>query len=1144
MKSQLHIIITLLSFLLFNHALIGQYHNGSEEQNGDPYQHNQLEKMYPKTPEASSFEKFVNIPQGNYSGIHGFSVPIYSIPLKEGNFPISIDYHGMGINVNEISGSVGIGWNINLGGVSFSQEVRGYDDFTSIKITPLNYWQEYGSGIIIDYENTEYENTLKITGGYDAIHDHFPRRPFELNPDYFSYSLLNNSGKFIIDGNKNFITIPKDAVEILSNVNPGNREFILTDKKGIQYTFNGYLNSTSQTGTNPQIENHSYSLSSIYFPESNKTMSFTYETSQYKYISNYEKQVTINSGGSIQSCGNDGEPSLESQSVTMTNVVEERLVKTITYDEVYIEFKYIGNRDDLGGAKGKRLNKIEVYHKPQGTSMRKIKDYVFTCSFLGEGTYFSGSPFIEYNTNKARMWLDSVEETLSGSVYSFEYDERSDLPKRFSPRTDWWGSYNGEGNTGYIPSYKYKLSDGTQKYHWGANKEPNATEAIKGALKRIYLPTGGYQEYEYELDEYRFQDEEKVYSRQSYLLPSELDNGINWIPPTYIPIPIGNPDYRLGFDYVLTFQTSHENCNSDPNGDPPGLPEGTYYMYELYEEGGSEPIESYLVENVVQNQLPEFDPAKNYYFKVVKVVNNITGGGYCEDPNYPVSITPQLNWVHEEDVYKENKNAGHLRVASISLHDSDGVGQLRKSYTYKDFSDADKSLSSGHFTGLPLHYRPSVYQSGQASQNPGPCEIPPLCKKIIVSNNPSLNLNSSFGKSVFYENVTEFVENVKNSEESYASELVFKMPSEEGFPSSYEAPITYRPHNEYTGGQLIEQRIYNDSYNPLNTNNNSSMVKKMINQYSDPDYHFNQESSYYVNGYDGFVGYGLAAALIGRYSVLSGSCHYYYEHRPNNYLITSSWIKLQQTTEKTYENGQLKMNNTTTYEYDNTYSHLNPVRVKSSNSLGQEIKTEYKYNHPYKKDEPTEITSFENGNPISVQKTTFNLDDLPQYVFAKRGATTLDDSPPSDDLKITYEQYDINGNLQQYRLADGTPVSIIWGYNGQYPIAKLEGVAYTAISTLLLTNVLNASNADVDGTTENLLRARLQELRMDETVSSAMVTTYTYDPLIGVTSITAPNGQTEYYKYDSAGRLEEVYIMEGGIKRVMKKSKYHYFNQP
>ncbi|UWX68453.1 hypothetical protein NZD85_14510 (plasmid) [Empedobacter stercoris] len=52
-----------------------------------------------------------------------------------------------------------------------------------------------------------------------------------------------------------------------------------------------------------------------------------------------------------------------------------------------------------------------------------------------------------------------------------------------------------------------------------------------------------------------------------------------------------------------------------------------------------------------------------------------------------------------------------------------------------------------------------------------------------------------------------------------------------------------------------------------------------------------------------------------------------------------------------------------------------------------------------------------------------------------------------------------------------------------------------------------------------------------------MVTSYIYQPLIGVTSITGPNGQTEYYKYDTANRLEEI---RNDKQEVLKTFKYNY----
>ena len=57
----------------------------------------------------------------------------------------------------------------------------------------------------------------------------------------------------------------------------------------------------------------------------------------------------------------------------------------------------------------------------------------------------------------------------------------------------------------------------------------------------------------------------------------------------------------------------------------------------------------------------------------------------------------------------------------------------------------------------------------------------------------------------------------------------------------------------------------------------------------------------------------------------------------------------------------------------------------------------------------------------------------------------------------------------------------------------------------------------------------------------AMMSTYTYDPFHREqTSIMRPNGQTEYYDYDAFGRLKEVYIMEGNVKKTLRITNYHY----
>src|SRR5690606_35323374 len=234
---------TTITLCLITGNVLGQ------DDNGDPFQYNPSEKMFSQTPEQASLLKFTNIPPGNHTGVFGFSVPIYTIRGKDFSLPISIDYHGGGITVDELSGSVGIGWALNIGGISFSEEVRGERDLDGA-ITKLDHFDpESFDPFYGDFSqggSPDYWDAMKMVGLQTLG---FPGVPTaELQPDYFSYSLLNNSGRFIRDNLKEAHTIPKDDVKIWDVViqsNPLPIQQRLTDKKGIDYYFSSYLQDHS-----------------------------------------------------------------------------------------------------------------------------------------------------------------------------------------------------------------------------------------------------------------------------------------------------------------------------------------------------------------------------------------------------------------------------------------------------------------------------------------------------------------------------------------------------------------------------------------------------------------------------------------------------------------------------------------------------------------------------------------------------------------------------------------------------------------------------------------------------------------------------------------------------------------------------------
>ena len=74
--------------------------------------------------------------------------------------------------------------------------------------------------------------------------------------------------------------------------------------------------------------------------------------------------------------------------------------------------------------------------------------------------------------------------------------------------------------------------------------------------------------------------------------------------------------------------------------------------------------------------------------------------------------------------------------------------------------------------------------------------------------------------------------------------------------------------------------------------------------------------------------------------------------------------------------------------------------------------------------------------------------------------------------------------------------------------------------------------------------ASLDNLRTSTQLTNCMITTWTYRPLVGVTSSTDSSGVSTYYDYDGLGRLKEIYQYEGNVvspnnKQVIKQYTYH-----
>ena len=212
-----------------------------------------------------------------------------------------------------------------------------------------------------------------------------------------------------------------------------------------------------------------------------------------------------------------------------------------------------------------------------------------------------------------------------------------------------------------------------------------------------------------------------------------------------------------------------------------------------------------------------------------------------------------------------------------------------------------------------------------------------------------------------------------------------------------------------------------------------------------------------------------------------------------------------------------------TYFYPDEISDTSISRLIDNNIHTTVIQTESRVNNELVKSNKTNYKDWGSDYILPLSIETSKLDEA----FEER---------------VIYKDYYSNGNIQEIHKKNGSHAVYIWGYNESVPIAKIENVTYSEVQTYVA-NLQAKSDADNDRTRnydgqEGVLRQDLNALRL--ALSEAMVTTYTYDPLIGVTSITDATSETVYYDYDTYNRLEFIRNKDGHI---LKRYCYNYEGQ-
>lgn len=189
--------------------------------------------------------------------------------------------------------------------------------------------------------------------------------------------------------------------------------------------------------------------------------------------------------------------------------------------------------------------------------------------------------------------------------------------------------------------------------------------------------------------------------------------------------------------------------------------------------------------------------------------------------------------------------------------------------------------------------------------------------------------------------------------------------------------------------------------------------------------------------------------------------------------------------------------------------------------------------------------------------------------------------PANYEKRIGYA-YDSNKNLVR-SLRNGESVSAYkWGYNNKFPVAECKNASetefyYEGYEDNIQADSTSGAHTGRKCTTSATVSwaapnsrtyvisywyklgntwlysgeqaysgnsftmqngSRYDDIRIQP--KDAQMTTYTYEPLVGMKSATDAKGQTVYYKYDSYQRLKYVKDQHGNI---LKQTEYHFQNQ-
>lgn len=1178
---------SILSLLVLVYCGIAYAQLGTGETSFDYKAELQRTATIPKSPEAAAFEKYGNTPVNLYTGTTNIGVPIYTHQGREMSLPISLSYDASGIKVNQMASQVGLGWNLNVGG-RISRTVNGLpDDYVSVSGAYQTMYSASVRNMVTAINsrglNTEFDTKQDLEAHFLFL-EQISNNEVDAQPDFYSLSVPGLSDMIALDINNNMnpvaVNNPRIKITKTHGTNNSLNSWTVTGEDGTKY----YFTITEQTKTRQDAvegissniintHNSSWLLTKIESPNKKDTYEFSYVSYGFwgQEPVGYTATVAINNINPYQTTYNAPH---KVSGISMPYTIKQQFLTSIKHNGKVIVSNSLTNRSDTDG-RSKRLNAI-IIRDPFGLQIEKAS---FTYSYFGNTS--------SSNIFDKRLKLDKVSfsgklASSSEKVYRFEYHQPYNVPSRLSLAQDKWGYYNGaDGNTVLYPSY----NDGTYSFA-GANRDTVPNKAMVGLLTKIIYPTKGYSSFSYESNQVYKEvlANQNITRLATHINPNHpvdanaflLSNG-SICNDEYFEI--GTPQIKLvqfivpqeGFGNGHTIKGTHILRAAIARIGDIGEVTQVSDNLDIFTYTGTDTYTSYCNFNTQPLVWNRNSPNPSYSTSFSANISLTPGVYKAMVLSLPEDNATTYLTVHKQvtNLVGENTNVGGVRIQKIRDYSRTNVLASTREFNYND--------AWGNSTGT-LQFDP-LFSEMKKIVNYGSDPTQHGQEKFQLERK-AFSSRSSAGSHITYNVVKEY--QLDGSGNKNGSTTYTFNQRKEGLVGRNGYPF----QQDFWGGTLAGSTEKTETFNSSNTRlteqSTSQYYKEevFLNQsltvYSDPSkaqhwliafknannkwQHMSMPQYGCGGGSDPFNPGGGTASYCFIYQ--NNPTSYHLDYGKSGSLVTASQYIAGQVTapevtisKETYQGQDIVT--TTTNTFDPDVDHL--IRTTTVTQKGEQHTTKFYYPKDINSSVhtamvssnrlaiPIKIEQYQDNAKLAAKNTVYKNYGSgriqPERIQTAKGNNTVTTGPFVQEVfedRMVIHSYYSSGNVKEVSQKDGSHTLFVWGYNHMYPIARIDNATFSGMPssvTTLMNQATTLSNSENTASEEATLRNKLNELRNHSYFNNAQVTTYVYDPQVGIKSMTDARGYTTTYTYDSFNRLLHVKDQDNNI---LSKNEYNF----